>query len=429
MKLKTLKLLLFSLLLLSCAQKGLKFTGNISEPVNLQESSNLYDFLKEQNIAAEYALLSGNDGTAAYVFNNSFQNIDLIRIKQKWHSQSYDLPEVVNINDLSHVSLFVRDHNNSLNILRETGQIDIITPFEAELAQYDFLGKSSKNDHSVRKFKFDRVFKVRSDRDSILVILNNGSEKWLKTGADGHIEEIEFQYTYFSCEDDTVVTLWEDPPGMNAYELHDLIGDKLENEKSLIIFLDSFGWQYMEHLSASKQNTWFSQFNFTPLRVPYPPKTVNTYWAIGSGTPWQKRNSEDQYFVDMMDDNSRGLIVEADRQFYPSPVKHLLQVDENDNGTIDDEIYLKALELIENDLDMLLVHFHSLDDVGHSTGAYSRERLESYFILENYIKQLTENWTGSVYMFSDHGMHTEGNKGTHYNGSAEDILGVWGQLK
>ncbi len=416
-------------LLISCTSRGLEFTGNLSQPLLLQTNSNLAEFLTERDIDAEYALLCGKDGTAAYVNKVSFPNIDISRQKGKWNSTALDLPEVVNINNLEKISLFTRESIYSLNIIRNTTQIDIVTPFEAETDQYELLGRSIKNGYAASKFKFQRNFRTSTEADSVLAIFNNGTEKWLKPSENGELLDIEFEDYYFSCEEDTLVTLWENQPEMNAYKLHETLNQKLKDERSLVIFLDSYGWLYKEHLKAIGYSGWLSDLDFAPLRVPYPPRTFNSYWVIGSGSIWQNRKVTDEYFADLPVAPEKALIIEADMKFYPSPIRHILNTDVNNNGTIDDEIWQDAVDHLDDDLQFLLVHFHSLDDTGHATGAYSSERFEVFQQLEKYIRNLTTRWNGSVYLFSDHGMHTEGSKGTHYRGTAEDILGVWGKLK
>jgi len=429
MVLNFLKILLFSLMLISCSQPDLKFTGNLSTPLSMNETSDLRTFLKDNGIEAEYALLCGKDGTATYVFKKSFPEIDLVKEGVKWNSVTEKLPEVCNIKDLANICLFIRNPENKLFFLNHTDQKKVITPFEAELSQYEFLGQSRKNGHSARKYKFSHNFKLQSEADSILAIYKDGTDKWLYPNEDGVLDNMQLEENYFVNVKDTVITLWEDPPATDAYSLHENIRNRSGENKNLYIFLDSYGWLYREHLKSIKHEGFLAQFDLKPLRVPYPPKTMNSFWIIGSGTSWQKRDNSDEYFTDILRHDQKGVIIEADKLFYPSPIKQILHTDKNHNGTIDDEIFIKTMELLDTDLDLIVTHFHSLDDIGHETGAYSRDRLNTFIVLEDYIEQIFHSWTGDIYLFSDHGMHSEGNTGKHIYGSAEDIVGVWGKLK
>ncbi|KQC07653.1 MAG: hypothetical protein APR54_05765 [Candidatus Cloacimonas sp. SDB] len=428
MVLRILRLFFLPFLLLSCSVEELKFTGNLAEPLFLSDSSNLEKFLSTSDIPAESALICGKDGTAVYVLRRSFSEIELIREKSCWNSVAVDLPEVCNIKDIANISLFVRNPEHQLFILNNTEQQEILTPFEAELSQYEFLGKSKKNGHTARKYLFVNTFSCETNQDSILAIKRDGTEKWLFPGSNGILENIKLKDNYFSLHNKPLVTIWSNAPDTDVYDLYRFLKENSQY-KTLWIFLDSYGWLFREHLQSIGHQGWLSQFALQPLRVPYPPATRNSYWVIGSGSSWQERKEHAEYFADLLKEPERGLIIEADRQFYPSPLQHILHTDLNNNGSIDDEIYETAKNYLTHDLDFLLVHFHSLDDVGHATGAYSRARIETFARLENYIEELTKAWQGEVYLFSDHGMHTESNTGRHYLGNDEDMLGLWGQLK
>jgi len=428
MVLKILQLFLLTLLLLSCSEGELKFTGNLTEPLSLSISSSLENFLTAHDIPAESALICGKDGTAVYVLRRSFSEIELIREKSCWNSVTVELPEVCNIRDIANISLFVRSPEHQLFILNGTEQQEILTPFEAELSQYEFLGTSKKNNHTAQKYKFFNAFSYETIHDSLLAITRDGKEKWLFSDNSGIVENIELKDSYFSLQNKPLVTIWSNVPETDVSGLHILL-KKNTQSKTLWIFLDSYGWLFREHLKSIGHQGWLAEFDLQPLRVPYPPATRNSYWVLGSGSPWQEKVELAEYFAGLLKDPDRGLIIEADRQFYPSPLQHILHTDLNNNGSIDDEIFDTAKKYLTADLDFLLVHFHSLDDVGHATGAYSRARIETFTRLENYIEKLTEVWQGKVYLFSDHGMHTESNSGRHYLGNNEDLLGIWGQLK
>ena len=426
--------LLLIVMLSSCSKAKLKFTGNVSKPIYMLDDSNLNEFLEKNNIEAEYALLCGTDGTAAYVFRNAFSHINLEQEKNNWNSVTESLPDVCNIKKLSHISLFTKNMQYAIYVLNGTEQEEIITPFEAEISQYEFLGKSRKNGHNVRKYKFKKDFSFQTQSDSVLVLKNDGYEENI---ISENYDQIKLNDNYFICNQDTVVSIWTNQPKTNGYEFHEIIKKFVKEDRSLFIFLDSYGWEFRKHMNSIGYKGFLTNANLTPLKVPYPPKTLDSYWVFGSGKMWQTRDKKDEFFTDIVSDNSKGIIIEDNKSFYPSPIPQLLNLDKNKNGILDDDIFTTALKHIDDDLQFMLVHFHYLDDIGHNTGAYSEERINTFIESEKYIEKLTSEWNGSVYLFSDHGMHTEsgsgkrhrGTKGKHYNGSAEDIIGVWGKLK
>jgi len=278
-------------------------------------------------------------------------------------------------------------------------------------------------------FNISKKFAFNTEADSVLVIFNNGNDRWLYPDLNGNLNDFKLEDNFFSSSGNKVVSLWEDPPEEDIYNLHDIIIDAVNENQSLFILLDSYGWLYREHLEATGHEGFLSKLDLKPMRVPYPPKTNNSYWVTGTGRSWQERNDDDEYFADVLESGNTGLIIETDKLFYTSPVKQLLHIDENNNGSIDDEVLTTTLRHMDSDLDLLLTHFHSLDDVGHSSGAYSEERLITFKVLEKYVEQLVYSWPWDVYIFSDHGMHTVGNSGKHNTASPEDIIGLWGKIK
>jgi len=422
-------LLLISFLLISCSSSDLEITGDLSSPNYVSGNTNLVEWISDNGIEAEYALLCGKDGTAAYIHKKAFTSLELVKTGGKWNSETTTLPEVCNIKDLSRISLFTRDPEHELFFLKATGQIEMITPFEAELNQYELLGKSRKNGHSVRKYKFVQPFQLSVEADSILAISENGREFWIKPDEQNKLAEIKFSGCHFSFQDNIITSIWQDPPVDDAVSLHNEIRDSVKDSRALFIFIDSYGWHYNEHLLALHHKGFLTDQQYEPLRVPYPPRTVNSYWTIGSGEFWQNRKNDDEYFSGMLREDQYGVIIEADRIYYPSQLEQIMHTDINNDGTIDDEIFAAAMEYMSNEPDLMLVHFHSVDDEGHNSGAYSQPRLDAFNKVEEYTEQLTGSWDGKVYIFSDHGMHTEGDSGIHNSASAEDILGLWGRIK
>ena len=100
-------------------------------------------------------------------------------------------------------------------------------------------------------------------------------------------------------------------------------------------------------------------------------------------------------------------VIEGNMQIIIDEVETILNIDENNNGTIDDEIYKRALEEIQDPPDILLVHFHSYDDFAHKYGPSSGKALSQLNVLDSYVKELVERFDGDVIIASDHGMHDD----------------------
>jgi predicted AlkP superfamily pyrophosphatase or phosphodiesterase len=101
-----------------------------------------------------------------------------------------------------------------------------------------------------------------------------------------------------------------------------------------------------------------------------------------------------------------------------------LSGDRDQNGYSDDNVYSNALEVIETGLpNLLYIHFHEIDDMGHSYGPYSTEYLDAMIRVDGYlegiVQALPENTL--IIITADHGMHKTDDGGNHGTLAANDM--------
>jgi predicted AlkP superfamily pyrophosphatase or phosphodiesterase len=102
-----------------------------------------------------------------------------------------------------------------------------------------------------------------------------------------------------------------------------------------------------------------------------------------------------------------------------------LSGDKDGNGYSDDNVFLNAMDVIENNMPtMLYIHFHEIDDMGHSYGENSPEYEEALIRVDQYIDQLVEAIPADtlIIITADHGMHTTSDGGNHGTLAAADML-------
>ncbi|NQV17083.1 MAG: alkaline phosphatase family protein [Armatimonadetes bacterium] len=430
-QIRLVRLFLFiSIILVSgCNQSELQVTGNVDKNYKIQESGNLKNILENISKDIEYAFLIGKDGTAAYISKPSFSNIQIQKKAFDWFSYTDSLPDFCNIKYLTEICVYQTKAENSLFILKNDEQIEKITPFSARVKEFELLGISKKNNYFAKKFYWNNEFKLNFEKDSLLAIFSDGNHRWFDTSRNEELDNLTRESHYFILEEDTVLALWNEPPEMDAYKLHHFLKEKYSVEPMLLIFLDGVGWRFWEHTKIIDKVGFLSQFDIKPMRAAYPPKTKFNYWAVGTGEDFSEESNENKIFSPFFDINKKGLIIEGDKLLFHSPFQQISVLDFNNDGNIDEEIYQEARKHLQENNDFMLVHFHSVDDVGHKTGAYSNERIEQLKLVGEYIKDLSANWKGQVYIFSDHGMHTESGKGVHYLPSEEDMIAIWGRIK
>jgi len=105
-----------------------------------------------------------------------------------------------------------------------------------------------------------------------------------------------------------------------------------------------------------------------------------------------------------------------------------LSGDRNGDGKTDDEVLANTLAVLEaGQPDLFWVHFHGIDDAGHSYGPGAAEEKAMIAFVDQAVEQiLAEVELGTlVIIFADHGMHIEssdGRHGNHGNLIEEDML-------
>ena len=137
-------LLITILLLTSCGRSGYLLTGNLTEESVVSYSGVLSNILGD----AEYALLIGSDGTAVFLSDNSFPEITINKENRKWNCSTEILPPVCNIRNLKEICIFKSFFGKKIKVENEN-----LHPFAVRMRDFEFLGESQKNGHTVRKYR------------------------------------------------------------------------------------------------------------------------------------------------------------------------------------------------------------------------------------------------------------------------------------
>ena len=132
------------LLLIGCGRSGYLLTGNINEVLSISRSGILSKIIGD----AEYALLVGSDGTAVLLSESSFSEITIKKENRKWNCSTEILPPVCNIRNLKEICIFKSFFEKKIKIENEN-----LYPFAVRMRDFEFLGESQKNGHTVRKYR------------------------------------------------------------------------------------------------------------------------------------------------------------------------------------------------------------------------------------------------------------------------------------
>lgn len=143
---KIILIFLLILLLTGCQQAEILLSGNLQNKQMISQTGNFVEIFDHLQIPAEYALVIAHDGTAYFISESSFSKIELVKKNDSFNTVSDQLPPVCNLNHIKEICIY----NSNFP------QQDHLTPFASRIAEFDYLGQISRNNHFVRKYKLKK---------------------------------------------------------------------------------------------------------------------------------------------------------------------------------------------------------------------------------------------------------------------------------
>ena len=211
-------------------------------------------------------------------------------------------------------------------------------------------------------------------------------------------------------------------------------------ERVMIIYIDGLGWQAFTRALNDGAVPNLGKLSADVCASVYPTITPVNYAAMVTGRPpaengVTKRGIHaiecDTVFTYALSLGLRSYVSEGDIQILALPDAEMeLSPDLNGSGTGDDEIFERAMEHIGS-CDLMLVHFHSVDDYSHEYSPVSDEARDALVTVDGWCGELMAAWDGRVIITSDHGQHVQDGtgdaayadrKGTHGDFAVSDIL-------
>ncbi|HKL43316.1 MAG TPA: alkaline phosphatase family protein [Clostridia bacterium] len=238
---------------------------------------------------------------------------------------------------------------------------------------------------------------------------------------------------------ENVVGIINDPPKRSIMDVyHESKTFINRNEKVMVIYIDGWAWHQYEYLKANYQELYLSKFdNFEKALAVYKPVTNSGYAAMVTGQPPYKngiinRNYREPkvetIFQVIEKKNKEIVLIEGNSNVINTGIDPILNLDINENGSNDDEVFKSAMKHIDSS-DYLFLHFHGFDDAGHSYGPYGSKTMDKFFEIDHYIEELSSQWEGKIIVTTDHGMHATENGGSHGDFRYEDLIVPFGILE
>ncbi len=380
-----------------------------------------------EGIENTYLAYSEKDGwvyiSDKHPVNSGIKNIDEIRIVSTKESKRNDFG----------LNIIVGDKTYNYTI----GEL-----YKKDYSIYPYSdGVSSKNydgeEYSVEVLEEKKVLKledlIEEEVDNILVMDEQGNYEFCSS-VNGFIEITENTVNFIIPEEHKVFTnikgIMVNPP---ATSVMDTYNDSLyyleKNTDVMVLFIDGFSYNQYEKYTKDYPNCNIAKYQkAVKANTIFKPVTNSGFAAMITGEPPVKNGVLNREYrelkIDTIFDKAEELgkksaLIEGDIKILDTSIEPVLNLDLNDNGYNDDEVYQSALK--EFDTDFLLVHFHGLDDLGHDYGPNGEETIERFIILDQYVGDLVNKWEGKVIIIADHGMHETSEGGNHGEFRNEDM--------
>lgn len=205
-----------------------------------------------------------------------------------------------------------------------------------------------------------------------------------------------------------------------------------KDEKVLILFIDGFGYhQYFKAINngyapflkslplANKATTVYkcvTNAGFAAMITGKSPEENGVYSRA------QRELKVPSIFALARDLGKSSVLIEGDIKILNTEIEPILNLDTNNSGTTDEEVFETSIYSLDKNHDLIMVHFHGVDDMGHNEGDLDEKTMERIALADDYIKELAINWKGKIIITSDHGMHSTDTGGDHGSFLYQDMI-------
>lgn len=207
-------------------------------------------------------------------------------------------------------------------------------------------------------------------------------------------------------------------------------------DQAVMILLDGLNYEKLESVKGQGDLPFLESLDMLQRGVTgYPSITTSATAALLTGAPPQinevygygYRTTEKTTLFDLAVEAGKTVIaVEgASLPFNLRNAETILSGDRDGNGFSDDNVWMNAMEVIQNSLpDLLYIHFHEIDDMGHTHGPDSTEYVNALIRVDQYLSDIYAALPKNtlIVIFADHGMHTTPEGGNHGTLTANDMI-------
>lgn len=218
-------------------------------------------------------------------------------------------------------------------------------------------------------------------------------------------------------------------------DVYRIVKAALNKQPVLVCYLDGFGYFGYREACQKERIPYIKETFLVHAVETVEPALTNPAMATmltgvlpevhGVVSRKEHRPKVPTIFADL---NRPAAVIEGDSIIVQTEVRQQLYTASADE-TEDHAVCEGAGKAMEEGAEFLLVHFHGIDDAGHTYGPYADETLDKMEEIDGYVRKLCEVWKGTCFIVSDHGMHkavSDGAAGDHGTDAEEDKTAIFG---
>ncbi|MDP3387697.1 MAG: alkaline phosphatase family protein [Eubacteriales bacterium] len=405
---------------------------------NLSSLLSYYDFDE-----ADYdVLFTSNDGIKNKL-SGGFEFINLYLSSTGWNVVGTDFPSALGLKNLKSIVLIknTSDWSDSTNIITPFENRISLTPGKMHLMDLEILncfeGTTTKNSSTMETYAAIQVLplnKLIPIATPAVVMTRDGG--YYPMEIDGYLQLQGNRLNYVDPNKRLVlfdvVGIIEQPPVKSIMDTyHDALQFIDMNERVMVIYIDGFSYGQYNYAVATSHMPFMSDLSKAEMAVAvFVPVTNSGMAAMLTGQPpningikdRNNRNPKIETIFDYLISNEKSsMLIEGNASILNLNTNTVLNPDLNNNGHTDDEVFKSAVENM-NGIDYFMVHFHGLDDSGHTYGDLASETMAKLLEIDSYVEALVSLWDGMVIITSDHGMHSTETGGFHGLFIYEDMI-------
>jgi hypothetical protein len=310
-------------------------------------------------------------------------------------------------------------------------------------------GKSNLNGLAIEVMKRKKCLRLSnvlkeagmSQTVSTLLIIDSDGNHYYRQVTDSYFEVENQQINYISSDQTEMIrkirgVIINPPLTSNRDNFADSMHYLEKGQKVITLFLDGFSYTQYEAIAAAHPEWFLSQLeSVTMATTVYKPVTNAGFATMITGEVPAVNGVFDRSYRELHCETIfdrvkvMGLtsaLIEGDIKILDIDAKTYLNTDDDGDGYTDDEVFDRALQLLESgeQPDYLLVHFHGIDDSGHDSGRFSDATMRRIELVDSYAAQLIGAMAPrtKVIITADHGMHDTVDGGDHGDFRYEDLI-------